>query len=278
MGLLYNFIPLEVPLILLLAYLQPFNAQNVSLIATSTAKYLYSDGYPTAYSNNLTYDWLITSDISTELVNIIVEDCQIEYLEGKVTSTCQVDELSIYDGEFDNSTALYQSCCITDVPALNSSGPSILIRFVTDATIVAKGFRIKYYNSAYKSPDVAAAFGLYIALALIVVAIVVCVAIIAFYVMKKTKMNSQRVNPVGEATTSTKTDSYQTTSSIDEYNKPPLPADSPVPLPNDWSELEGMAAPLNIGPRPDLINFKNLSDGQTRGNKLPPIQQVHEID
>ncbi|XP_052077959.1 uncharacterized protein LOC127715879 [Mytilus californianus] len=258
----------------------PGISPDVTLTATSTAKYLYSDGYPTAYPNNLTYDWLITSDIPTELVNIIIEDCQIEYLEGKVTSACQVDELSIYDGEFDNSTALYQSCCITDVPALNSSGPSILIRFVTDATIVAKGFRIKYYNSAYKATDVAAAFGLYIAIAVIVVAVGVCVAVIAFYVMKKTKVHSQRVNPLGreEANTSTKTDSYQDTASVDEYNKPPLPSDSPVPLPTDWSELEGMAAPLNIGPRPDLISFKNLSDGQTRGNKLPPIQQVNEIN
>ncbi|CAC5389318.1 unnamed protein product [Mytilus coruscus] len=227
--------------------------------------------------SNLLYDWLITSDSPTEFVNIIVEDCEIEILKGKITTGCQVDKLSIYDGEFDNSTALYQSCCLTDVPALNSSGPYILIRFETDTSDVARGFRIKYYNSANKSTDEeAAAFGLYIVIAVVIVAVCVILAVIAFYIKrKKTKTHSQRVNPLGreEANTSTETDKYQETEPVDENNKPPLPSDSSVPLPNDWSEPEGMVAPQNIGPKPDIINYKNLPDGNTRGNILPPIQQ-----
>ncbi|XP_052078509.1 uncharacterized protein LOC127716365 [Mytilus californianus] len=280
---LYKLVQTELSLIhaILLTFMQllnMLNAQNETLTATITAKYLYSHGYPTEYPNNLLYDWLITSDSPTEFVNIIVEDCEIEILEGKVTSACQVDKLSIYDGEFDNSTALYKSCCITDVPALNSTGPYILIRFVTDNSIVARGFRIKYYNSANKSTDeAAAAFGLYIAIAVVIVAVCVILVVIAFYIYKrkKTKTHSQRVNPLGreEANTSTKTDKYQETEPVDEYNKPPLPSDSSVPLPNGWSELEGMVAPQNIGHKLDIINYKNLPDGNTRGNKLPPNQQ-----
>ena len=32
---------------------------------------------------------------------------------------------------------------------MNSSGPNMLIKFTTDTTIVARGFQIKYYNTAY---------------------------------------------------------------------------------------------------------------------------------
>lgn len=32
---------------------------------------------------------------------------------------------------------------------MNSSGPHMLIKFTTDTTIVARGFQIKYYNTAY---------------------------------------------------------------------------------------------------------------------------------
>ena len=132
----------------------------------------------------------------------------------------------------------------------------------------------------FVSEAVAAAFAIYIAIAAVITAIGLTVAGVAFYIYKLKKTKEQRINPVGgeDATTSSK-DNNQTKDYIDEYKKRPLPADSPVPPPKDWSELDGMRAPGTTGPlaKPDIINDSRLPDGRFRGNQLPPIHQVTPV-
>jgi hypothetical protein len=121
----------------------------------------------------------------------------------------------------------------------------------------------------FVSEAVAAAFAIYIAIAAVIIAIGLTVAGVAFYIYKLKKTKEQRINPVGgeDATTSSK-DNNQTKDYIDEYKKRPLLADSPVPPPKDWSELDGMRAPGTTGPlaKPDIINDSRLPDGRFRGN------------
>lgn len=60
---------------------------------------------------------------------------------------CQLDQITVHDGPFSNSTVLYQGCCLNDVTTLHSSGPDLLLRFVSDSTVNGRGFYLKFYTN-----------------------------------------------------------------------------------------------------------------------------------
>lgn len=53
----------------------------------------------------------------------------------------------IQTGPFSNSSVLYQGCCLNDVTTLQSSGPNLLLRFVSDSTVNGRGFYLKFYTN-----------------------------------------------------------------------------------------------------------------------------------
>lgn len=42
---------------------------------------------------------------------------------------------------------MYQGCCLNDVTTLHSSGPDLLLRFVSDSTVNGRGFYLKFYTN-----------------------------------------------------------------------------------------------------------------------------------
>ncbi|OWF53925.1 uncharacterized protein LOC110445798 [Mizuhopecten yessoensis] len=249
--------------------------QNTTLVATSTAAYFMSEGYPTMYSNNVTYTWLLESNEVNEVVKVEVVDCQLEYINAKVP-VCQLDTLTIYDGAYENATQLYSSCCITSVPAMNSSGTSLLIKFYTDSTVVARGFRIKFYNSAaMDETSLAAASGLFIAIGIVVVLVVGGAFLSAYFIyrFKCQDGNKLRINPLGEEGQPgcQEADNGVNNPALSEYEKRPL--DGPgcsAPTPKAWTETGGMEDPSMENMERNVFVKEKFPAAPQQPNTLPP--------
>ncbi|XP_033742001.1 uncharacterized protein LOC117328666 isoform X4 [Pecten maximus] len=232
------------------------------------------------YSNNVTYTWLLESSDVNEVIKIEVVDCQLEYVNAKVP-VCQLDSLTIYDGAYENATQMYSSCCITSVPAMNSSGTYLLIKFSTDNTVVARGFRIKYYNSAASDDSsVAAASGLFIAVGIVVVLIVGGALIGAYFIYKfkcqdGTKL---RINPQGaegQAGCEGADGGEGNPSFTGEYEKRPLEgSECSAPPPKAWTEEGGMKDPdLENTERNVFVKDAFVTIPQKK-HALPPLKST----
>ncbi|XP_060084292.1 uncharacterized protein LOC132563568 [Ylistrum balloti] len=255
------------------------HCQNTTLSATSTAAYFTSEGYPTMYSNNVTYTWLLESSDVNEVVKIEVVDCQMEYINAKVP-VCQLDILTIYDGAYENATQLYSSCCMTSVPAMNSSGTFLLVKFSTDSTVVARGFRIKYYNSA--APDessVAAASGLFIAVGIVVVLVIGGAFISAYFIYKfKCQDGTKvRINPQGEEgqPRCEEEQGVNNPALSGEYEKRPLEGpERSAPPPKAWTEEGGMEDPELENTERNVFAKGTFPESVLKPNALPPLTNV----
>ncbi|KAK3100235.1 hypothetical protein FSP39_016802 [Pinctada imbricata] len=255
--------------------------ENVTYTATSSPAYFSSPGYPTAYSDNLTYEVTISAG-ETEIINLEMTDCEIEYASAKVPF-CQVDKLIIYDGQFDNATILYQGCCLTAVSNLQSTDRYMFLRFTSDTTVTARGFRAKYFNNITvetQSEDISAANLAYIGVALAVVLCIGVVLVVLFliYKVKAKGKGQQKICPEDEEHGKYMEDEEfkPGPSKVEKKRSPPSPPDSPIPKPSPWRPNSGMQLDdSKFGPKkPDLLIFdKTFPDGSTKANKLPPVTE-----
>lgn len=60
------------------------------------------------------------------------------------SSDCSLDYVAIYEGFFHNGTKMHSYCGTNIPPITQSSGNAISIKFVTDSSVSAEGFRAQY--------------------------------------------------------------------------------------------------------------------------------------
>uniref|UniRef100_K1PYF4 Putative ankyrin repeat protein L93 n=1 Tax=Magallana gigas TaxID=29159 RepID=K1PYF4_MAGGI len=106
-----------------------------SRTGTGTADYFSSPGYPQPYASNLTLDLVLTATSRSAILYMDFLDCDLEFATAKVPY-CQLDRITVHDG-----------CCLNDVTTLQSSGPDLFLRFVSDSTVNGRGFYLKFYTN-----------------------------------------------------------------------------------------------------------------------------------
>ncbi|XP_046577839.1 deleted in malignant brain tumors 1 protein-like [Haliotis rubra] len=118
-----------------------------TLTADSNRKNLTSPGFPVAYANDEVYIWTITAANNTQLVRVGTVQLQLQYSNG-----CTKDSLSFYDGSTVNDPLLKTICSRTSVP-IDSTGPSITLKFSTDSRGFNKGFQLEYNSFTELEPN-----------------------------------------------------------------------------------------------------------------------------
>ena len=106
-----------------------------------------SDGYPNnLYAPNLACKWKIRVTPNSK-ASLQFVDFEIEASEG-----CSKDKLEVYDGHRTSSRLLGRFCDEKGAPSgpselITATTNSVMVIFITDDTVEAKGFKIKYEGS-----------------------------------------------------------------------------------------------------------------------------------
>ncbi|XP_070536661.1 cubilin-like [Ptychodera flava] len=109
-----------------------------------------SPNYPGQYAHSRQCDWLITV-ASGHRVKLRFRDMELE-----TSSTCHYDYVEVFNGIDDNAPSLGRFCGHTIPVPVESSGNTMRVRFITDASISYGGF-----SAWYTSEDAAACGGTY---------------------------------------------------------------------------------------------------------------------
>ncbi|XP_076803186.1 uncharacterized protein LOC143447129 [Clavelina lepadiformis] len=116
---------------------------GVSTIFTSTSGQLTSPGYPGDYFNRANCSWTI-STYPGQILNVTFRVFALENGDGNV---CIYDKLTIFDG------SRQETYCGDDKPeTFISQNNTILIQFITDGSIVDRGFRLKWSSQVPSTP------------------------------------------------------------------------------------------------------------------------------
>uniref|UniRef100_A0A8C4RST4 Metalloendopeptidase n=1 Tax=Erpetoichthys calabaricus TaxID=27687 RepID=A0A8C4RST4_ERPCA len=105
------------------------------ILLTGASGTFTSPNYPSPYPNNENYVYLI--QIPSGQVSMT------ETLDN--TPSCSGDYIKVYDGSSTSSPVLRDKTCGNmSIPALTGSSSSVLVQFVTDASVTAPGFIASY--------------------------------------------------------------------------------------------------------------------------------------
>ncbi|XP_046376237.2 cubilin-like [Haliotis rufescens] len=111
-----------------------------SLTADSNRKNLTSPGFPDSYTNDETNIWIITATNTTRLVRIKTLQFRMQTSLG-----CAKDYLAFYDGSTVNDPLLKTKCTGAG-ETIDSTGPSITLKFSSDSRYVDEGFQLEYFS------------------------------------------------------------------------------------------------------------------------------------
>ncbi|KAJ8255194.1 hypothetical protein GJAV_G00202080 [Gymnothorax javanicus] len=105
----------------------------------SDAGYITSPGYPHEYPPHQNCQWVITApEPSQRIVLNFNPHFELEKLD------CRYDFIEIRDGNSDGADLLGKHCSNIAPPAIISSGPVLLIKFVSDYAHQGAGFSLRY--------------------------------------------------------------------------------------------------------------------------------------
>ncbi|XP_046335124.2 cubilin-like isoform X1 [Haliotis rufescens] len=122
-------------------------------------KYIESPNYPLDYPDNADCSWIISTDVEGYVIHVEVE---FFYLEHE--STCSYDYVQLYDveGTYEHSLGRW---CGFDGPDTQSTGMSMKVRFLSDASNTFTGFKLAFTageptsSSASFTPNFGAVIG-----------------------------------------------------------------------------------------------------------------------
>lgn len=111
-----------------------------TIAATTTAQYLTSPAFPNEYTGNSNCRWIITATDGTVEFELLLSDIE-------TSPNCGFDYLKIYDSSYLCEHTLTVDAC-TRYPGTtatySSNGTSILVKFVSDASVGYTGFKLKF--------------------------------------------------------------------------------------------------------------------------------------
>ncbi|NXD11879.1 CUBN protein, partial [Nothocercus nigrocapillus] len=105
-----------------------------------TPSFLFSPGWPMNYRNFDDCVWLIRAPGSTVELNILALDIESH-------SSCSYDQLIIRDGDTSLSPVLATLCGREPPGPIRSTGETMFIHFMSDASVTGAGFNASYYKS-----------------------------------------------------------------------------------------------------------------------------------
>uniref|UniRef100_A0A8C9LFB5 Cubilin n=1 Tax=Pavo cristatus TaxID=9049 RepID=A0A8C9LFB5_PAVCR len=121
-------------------FLYIIGACGGTVTSEETPSFLYSPGWPLNYRNFADCVWLIRAPGSTVEFNILALDIESH-------SSCYYDRLTIQDGD-DGLSPLLATICGREPPGpVRSTGETMFIRFVSDASVTGAGFNASYHKS-----------------------------------------------------------------------------------------------------------------------------------
>ncbi|XP_078540821.1 astacin-like metalloendopeptidase isoform X2 [Lissotriton helveticus] len=99
--------------------------------------------FPGSYQNGANCRWLIR--LTSNKISLQFDDFDVQH-----TADCSADFINVYDGDNTSSpVVLKKACGKLDLPALVSSGSTMLVEFVSDGAISARGFTASYRTVTY---------------------------------------------------------------------------------------------------------------------------------
>ncbi|KAF6721271.1 hypothetical protein FQA47_013260, partial [Oryzias melastigma] len=105
----------------------------------SDAGYITTPGYPHEYPANQNCRWIITApEPSQRIILNFNPHFEIEKLD------CRYDYVEIHDGNSESADLLGKHCSNIAPAPIISSGPSLLIKFVSDYAQHGAGFSLRY--------------------------------------------------------------------------------------------------------------------------------------
>ncbi|XP_071088547.1 cubilin-like [Haliotis cracherodii] len=101
-------------------------------------KYIESPNYPLDYPDNADCSWTISTDVEGYVIHVKVEFFYLEH-----DSTCSYDYVQLYDvrGTYEHSLGRW---CGFDGPDTQSTGLSMKVRFLSDASSTFTGFKLAF--------------------------------------------------------------------------------------------------------------------------------------
>ncbi|NWX82451.1 CUBN protein, partial [Nothoprocta pentlandii] len=105
-----------------------------------TPSFLFSPGWPMNYRNLADCVWLIRAPGSTVELNILALDIESH-------SSCSYDQLIVRDGDTSISPVLATLCGREPPGPIRSTGETMFIHFMSDASVTGAGFNASYYKS-----------------------------------------------------------------------------------------------------------------------------------
>ncbi|XP_013797015.2 cubilin [Apteryx mantelli] len=105
-----------------------------------TPSFLFSPGWPMNYRNFADCVWLIRAPGSTVEFSILALDIESH-------SSCNYDQLIIRDGDTSLSPVLATICGREPPGPIRSTGETMFIHFMSDASVTGAGFNASYYKS-----------------------------------------------------------------------------------------------------------------------------------
>lgn len=112
------------------------------MTATSTPQYISSPNYPQNYPLSVTCTWVISAS-NFHSIELQFTDFALEDGYG----FCTADYVELRDGATSAATSLGRFCDTRSPFTLHTSGSSLFLSFVSDSSIVKKGFRASYKMS-----------------------------------------------------------------------------------------------------------------------------------
>uniref|UniRef100_A0A8C7CF07 Neuropilin 2 n=1 Tax=Oncorhynchus kisutch TaxID=8019 RepID=A0A8C7CF07_ONCKI len=108
-------------------------------VDASGAGYITTPGYPLEYPPHQNCRWVVTApEPSQRVVLNFNPHFELEKLD------CRYDYVEIRDGNSEKADLLGKHCSNIAPPAIISSGPVLLIRFVSDYAHQGAGFSLRY--------------------------------------------------------------------------------------------------------------------------------------
>ena len=112
------------------------------LTASSTPNYISSPNYPQNYPLSVTCTWVINA-ANDYSIKMNFTDFILEYGFG----TCSADYVELRDGATAAASSIGQYCGTRSSFAIHTTGSALYVKFVSDQSIVRRGFRASYEMS-----------------------------------------------------------------------------------------------------------------------------------
>ncbi|KAJ1182621.1 hypothetical protein NDU88_007808 [Pleurodeles waltl] len=117
-----------------------YNCGLCSIVSRRGYGFVSSTDFPSYYPNHTDCSYLIQTGAHQILL-------MFSFFDIKSSPNCESDYIIVYDGMTKDAPILLNKAC-ESVPPVVSSGSAMLLRFVTNGTITASGFKAHHQNIA----------------------------------------------------------------------------------------------------------------------------------